>query len=177
MRFTSAAESGTYRRFGPIIFDHDMVGVMDGKYVIGSVRRTWVTAIRQEKRKSFRHPIGGLIVGLFMVLAPLLSAVGSSFGVGLALTSFSRLIGALFLFFMGAYLLWGVATRKDEPWIVFILRSGERAFPLSSELSLDETAKLLNLLREGPAAVEPRIERALGFEVLPAKPQTPKADT
>jgi hypothetical protein len=176
MRLTSATESGTYRRLGPIIFDHDIIGVTEGKYVLGSVRRKSVTAIRQEKRKSFKHPIAGMVVGLAMALAPLLSVIGSPFGVGLALTSLSRIAGAFFMFLLGVYLLWGVVTRKDESWIVFIFKSGERAFPIPDELSTNETEKLLKLLHEGPGAVEPPIERALGFEVLPAKPPTPKED-
>lgn len=46
MRFTTAAGSGNYHRLGPIVYNDDIIGVMDGKYLLGSAGRKSVVAFR-----------------------------------------------------------------------------------------------------------------------------------
>lgn len=124
-------------------------------------------------RKSFKHPIGGLVVGLVMVLAPVLSVL-DVFGAGLALSSPARGIGGFCMFLCGVYLLWSVVTRKNEPWIAFVLRQGERAFPLKTELSASEADVLVRSCASHAVMGDPPLQRAMGFEVLPPKPPVPE---
>jgi hypothetical protein len=146
MQFSSATKPGQKLRvIAPICYDDHVVGVVDGKYLAGAVSRTAVTAIRLERRTSFKHPIVGLIVGI--------SAMGISF-LALAgdptLATPHELVGLLFLFSVGAYLLWGVLRRRDEPWLVFVLGSSERAFPLKDDLSAEASSLLTQLCGRAP---------------------------
>jgi len=113
---------------------------LDGSYICGAVPRTRLVSFRQEHRTSFKHPIVGLVVGLLMVGASLAVCL-------LALASLHFLLGSIFTFFFGAYLLWGVVRRHDEPWTVFVLDNDACAFPLKTELTAVHAALLESCCR------------------------------
>ena len=85
MELTSSADpTARYHIVGPLFFNDDLIGVLDGKYVRGTVPRRSATGYRIEQRKSLKHPVIGLLVGVFMVCvgAPLLAGVGDAVGLG-----------------------------------------------------------------------------------------------
>ena len=142
MKFSAAqARSGSrYNRFGCFFHDDRIVGVLEADRVLGSVLRAEVTAIRLERRSTFKHPVLGLLLGLLLFLGPVDLMLGDPWGLRwLALGSCTTMICEMMF---GTYLLWSVIRRRDETWVVFASASGERAFPLS-EQPLPDQIKLL----------------------------------
>ncbi len=150
-----------YSRIGPVFYSDHVVGVLDGEYVVGSVNRNEITAIRQQTRTSFKHPILGSIFGVFSVAASFL------------LLRADPIVGVPALF-IGLYILWGVVRRRSEPWIVFRLTRYAWAFPLPKPLGDEEIAKLAALLPAAEQLFAPGYDpnRGRGFDVLPTKPSS-----
>ena len=147
MELTSSSDpKARYVIAAPLFFNDDVIGVLDGRYVAGAVPRRRLIGFRQEYRTSFKHPIVGLAVGLVMVVIALVSFLAWL----VALADLHFLLGSIFMFIFGVYLLWGVVRRHDEPWVVFILDHEERALPLKAELSPDHVALLEKLCAEKP---------------------------
>ncbi len=100
---------------------------------------------------EFEHPVVGLLVGLAMVGVPAQAAAGDPLGLWwLTLASLLRLVGSFFTACFGLVLLWGVVRRRDEPWMVFVTTTGERAFPLRGDLA-PRAASVLQTLCGDPA--------------------------
>ena len=163
MEFTSdlGDPSARYTIVGSIFFNDDVIGVLDGTYVIGSVVRKSVTSVRSELRPSCKHPVVAAVVGALMIIAPVENFAGDP--LGLAWLMMGSLTAGVFLFCCGCYLLWGVMRQRDEPWIVFITETGERAFPLKQALTpramdllaaacADETGESMSQLQRELAA-------------------------
>ena len=145
--------SPQYNVVDPLFFNEDVFGVLDGSYILGTMDRDAVKAVRHEERKSFKHPVIGGLVSAAFVVVPLQSVLGDPLGLWwLTLASPFRLVGSFFLFLFGIILLWGVVRRRDEPWIVFVTKSGERAFPLRRDVSPKAAAVLRTLFGEGADA-------------------------
>jgi hypothetical protein len=144
MKFSSGIDpKARYKFIGPLIFDDHIIGVLDGKYPLGSVPRASVTAIRFEERTSFKHPILGLILGLLLVGIPTDELTGNHLGIGkLAIGSCTALVCS---FLFGLYLIIQILRRRNEQWIVFVLGPVERAFPLKQPIS-NEQIVILNKL-------------------------------
>jgi hypothetical protein len=137
----------------PLFFDDELVGVLEGKYVLGTVARRSLIAVRTERRSSFKHPAVGAAVGLAMTLVPLQSVAGDPLGLWwLTLGSPLRLVGSFFMFGFGALLLWGVWRRREEPWIVFTTKAGESAYPLEYGLSPQARETVQSLCDGAPEA-------------------------
>lgn len=137
----SVDESKRYTTTGPIFYDGDLIGVLDGVTVMGSMARKEITAVRLERRTSFKHPILGLILGGVLMAAGLYWFSLTS-GDGFVL--YGCLLGC------GAYLLQGVVRRREIPWLVLVAGTTEREFPLRQDL---------------PAAVITVIEEVTGRRV------------
>jgi hypothetical protein len=144
MEFTSASDpSSRYVVIPPFFINNDLIGVLDGKSVLGSVTRRAVTSIRVENRSSFKHPIVGTLVGAAMVVVSTEYFLPHPEGAWwFALNS---PLGSLFLLFCGCFLLWGVLRRRDEPWIVFVTDSGERDFPIKKVMTAEAVKSLLSV--------------------------------
>jgi hypothetical protein len=137
MELTARSDPGAiYKVAKPIFYDERVIGVLEGKYVQGTVGRRSLRAYRVEQRTSFKHPIVGAVLGGVLVGVPLQAVAGDPLGLWwLTLASPMRLAGSVFMAFFGAFLLWGVIRRREQPWLVLTTVSGERAFPLNEELS------------------------------------------
>jgi len=147
----SVDPTARYRVVEPLFFNDDVIGVLDGKYVQGTVGLRSITTYRVERRTSFKHPVVGLLLGLAMVGVPAQAVAGDPLGLWwLTLGRPMRLVGSFFMVCFGLLLLWGVVRRRDEPWVVFVTTTGERAFPLRNELS-PRAASVLETLCCGPA--------------------------
>ena len=147
MELTSSSDpKARYVIVAPLFFNDDVVGVLDGRYISGAVPRRRLVGFRQENRTSFKHPIIGLAIGLAMVVI----SIAIFLAWLLTLADLHFLLGSIFMFFFGVYLLWGVLRRHDEPWVVFLLEQEERALPLKAELSPDHVALLERICAEKP---------------------------
>jgi hypothetical protein len=156
MEFSNPIDpNARYQVIDPIFFNDEVIGVLEGKYVRGKVGRRLVTGYRVEHRTSFKHPIAGLALGLALVGLPLQALAGDPLGLGgfLAGTNM-RTIGALFMVCFGVYVLWEVARRRQEPWLVFVIEGGERGFPLTKELSPQALETLKTIIGGVPARRE-----------------------
>jgi hypothetical protein len=147
VELTSAVHgSRSFCRIDPLFWTDELVGVLDGRYVLGSVPRKSVTAVRFEERSSFKHPIAGGILALGLIVLPAMALIGNPFGwAWIAIYIFRGPIGCIFAVIFGSYLLWLVIRRHDEPWIVFVMGSIERAFPLKKRLEPQALALLQSL--------------------------------
>lgn len=156
MDLTSSVDStAQYHVVWPLFFDDDVIGVLDGKYVQGTVARRSVTAFRLERRTSFKHPIIGLLLGLVLVGIPTQALAGDPLGLWwLTLASPMRLAGSFFMVCFGVFLLGSVMRRRDEPWVVFVTSTGEHGFPLRHNLS-SEASEALRSICSGPAGATP----------------------
>lgn len=130
MELTTGTEHGPgYFRAGPLFYSDELIGVVDGNNnVLGSVPRASVTSVRLEQRTSFKHPLIGFLVGITLIAAPIDALMGYPLGIGRLTFGSCAAVGSELFF--GGYLLVSVVRRRDEPWIVFVLRDMERGFPL-----------------------------------------------
>lgn len=144
MEFTNPVDpTARYHVVTPLFFNDDLVGILDGDAVTGTVARAMVLAVRCEPRSSFKHPVAGLLLGVLLVGAAYWPLRGAPIANWWAILVLSKwLIASLFLFVFGAWLLWEVITRRDEPWIVFVTATRERAFPLKTDLKPQAIAVL-----------------------------------
>lgn len=141
-----------YQIVAPIYFNNDVVGVLDGKHSQGRVGRRALMGFRIDRRTSFKHPVIGFVIGFVLVAIPLQALMGDPLGLWwVTLASPLRLVGSFFLFSFGIYLLWGVVSRREMPWLVLITDSGERAFPLRDEMPENAVAALRALITENEA--------------------------
>lgn len=157
MELTSARAdpAAPYTVVDQIFYDDRVVGVLEHSYVLGTVHRASITAVRFEGRSTFKHPVIGLVLGLAFAGVPVQSVLGDPLHLWwLTLASPMRVLGSVFMLFVGTYLLWEVIRRRDEPWVVFVLGTTERAFPLARPLS----APALQFLQSFNNAAAPRDE-------------------
>jgi hypothetical protein len=154
MEFTGRSDpTAIYTIVRPIFFNDNVIGVLDGRYVQGTIGRRALRAFRVEQRTSFKHPVVGAVLGGVLTVVPLLTLVGDPLGLWwLTLASPLRLVGSFFMLFFGVCLLWGVMRRREQPWLVLTTASGERAFPLNEELPETAVAALRSLVVEAPYA-------------------------
>jgi hypothetical protein len=146
----TAAKSDSSKQYSvvkPIFINDEVVGVLDETYVLGTVARSRLKAFRTETRTSFKHPIIGAILGTVMVGVPVQSALGDPLNLWwLTLASPARVAGAVFMLFIGAYLLYGVLRRRDEEWLVLVSEHEERAFPIGGKLAPHVVDQLRELI-------------------------------
>ncbi len=149
MEFTDSSDpNAVYQVVEPLFFNDDVIGVLDGKHILGRVNRSSVTAFRVEQRSSFKHPVMGFVLGLVMIGIPLLPPAFEPDG----LKYFTRaskewLFVCFFLLCIGGYLIWCAASRRDQPWLVFETGSSEFAYPLRQTLPQRAEEVLRSLIR------------------------------
>jgi len=150
MEFSKRTDAkAVYKVAGPIFYDDDVIGVLEGKYVQGTVGRRSLQGFRIDRRTSFEHPVVGWLLGGVLVGVPLQAVAGDPLGLWwLTLASPMRLGASVCMVIFGACLLWGVIRRRDLPWLVLMTRTGERAFPLGEELPENAAIVLKSLVAE-----------------------------
>ena len=137
---SEGSRTRTYDRVGPFFYDNEVIGVVEGKYVVDRVRRTSIKSVRFERRSSFKHPGVGMILGFVLLLLPVQALMGDPLGIGwLTLASAEGVVGAFFMFLFGLCLLWAVLRRRHEDWVVFVLERTEHPVPLRCVVSPEVT--------------------------------------
>ena len=136
---------------GPIFYNDNVIGVFDGRHVLGTVRRSSVTAWRTEYRTSFKHPVVGLVLAIIMLGVPLQSLLGDPLHLWwLTSMSMLRIIASMCMVLIGLYLLFELIRRRDLPWIVFNLGVEEQAFALKAELPPEAVDAVNQMIQPGP---------------------------
>lgn len=148
MELTSTVDpTARFHIAAPLFFNDEIIGVLDGKYVQDSVARTALTGYRIEQRTSFKHPIMGLILGIALIVAPVQSFAGDPLRLWwFTMGSLHGIAGSFFMLLCGLYLVCAVIRRRDEPWIVLLTTTGERAFRLRDGLTPQAVGVLTSLV-------------------------------
>ena len=124
-------------RVGQIAFNEMMLFVLEGEYVQGFVYLAEIQRITIQRRKSFRHPIIGFLVGLGCVLGPVSVLLGDPVGLA-GLLGAGGGCGFLFVLGIGAFTLFEVITSRKVPWLVVTTKDGDRAFLLGEPVTAEQ---------------------------------------
>ena len=157
MRFSDVKNSPDREvtKLGQVAFDDARLFVLDKKdYIVHDINRGSIESAQIEMRSSFKHPVTGIIVAAILVTGPASAFLGDPLDIAeLILGDPTILVMAVFLIFLGLCLFFPAISARKIPWLVINTTYGERAFPLTCEIT-DEFTEFITSLntKEGQQA-------------------------
>jgi hypothetical protein len=142
-------------RVGQLGLHENMLLTFEGDSVRDVIRLGDLKALRVDMRRSFRHPVAGMIVGVAMMLAPVTVLLGAPLYLGGLFGGGMFCISGPFFLGVGGYTLFEVIHNRKLPCLMARSTAGESAHPLERELSEDES-KLLAALTGAMAGMPGR---------------------
>jgi hypothetical protein len=132
-------------RIGQFAIHENMLFVLEGERVRGVIRLGDLQELRVEMRRSFRHPVLGVLISVALIATPASAFLGDPFHIGGFFVGGIGCMMVPFFLFLGGYTLYEVIRIRMIPWL--IARNGVTTctHALDQPLSEEESALLAAL--------------------------------